>query len=224
MSLINSNSEHSVQAVTEKAFFLCIGQTGSIEKVKQSITALTELKGVGPATASLILSVYDPVEVPFFADELFLYCTNQGLFTSQAPEKKYKIKYTMKEYQELLLQTQKTRSRIDTEAQGLGKASALDLEMTAYVLAHAPQLIKDEGGNQARSSGTMEIGESEEEASSATAADTGGKRDVADDQAEEVEDKPPAKRRRTSGRHKSDQPEPQKHEKSRRLRQRQMEH
>lgn len=193
MSLIASNSEKTVRAVTEKAFSAYTGNDGSVEKVKEAILALTEVKGVGPATASLILSVYDPVSVPFFADELFLYTTARGMFASQAPGQKYKIKYNLKEYEEMLLQVQMIRERITTQANGVAGVSALDLEMTAYVLAHPPQLGQDRDGDKPTEEG-------QDKATATTAAVSNDKHDVTNNTTTHYGEEPPAKRRRTSER------------------------
>ena len=45
------------------------------------------LRGVGPATASLVLSVAFPMDVPFFGDEVF-----EWLCGGEGPEKR-KLKY-----------------------------------------------------------------------------------------------------------------------------------
>ncbi|KAK4091931.1 hypothetical protein Purlil1_3770 [Purpureocillium lilacinum] len=84
-----------------------------------ALLALCSLRGVGPATASLLLSVHDPRRAPFFSDEAFLWlCAGAN---PRAP-----IKYVEKEYRAL-------RERAAEVAARLG-VSALDLEKVAYVV------------------------------------------------------------------------------------------
>jgi hypothetical protein len=85
---------------------------------------LITLKGIGPATASLLLSVAAPDVVPFFSDELFKWCVwdEQG-----APGGwKRKIKYNLKEYEMLL-------EKVDGLIERLG-VRAVDVERVAWVL------------------------------------------------------------------------------------------
>ena len=95
----------------------------------ESITALSKLKGVGPATASLLLSSYDPVRIPFFSDEIYRY-----VFWEEAKLKGWdrKINYTIKEYRALFERVDALRKRLE-EASGEG-VSAVYIEKAAYVL------------------------------------------------------------------------------------------
>ena len=92
--------------------------------VRDAVETLGQLKGVGPATASLIASVYAPAEVPFFADELFEWLLRAG---DQQP----KLKYDKKEYFDLFNAVQNLRNRL-----GRGNASCEQLEKAAFVLMH----------------------------------------------------------------------------------------
>jgi hypothetical protein len=74
-SLIESNSDDNVQSITKEAFS---------KKWPENLNILTKLRGVGPATATAILSLVDP-SVPFFSDEV------AGMILKQ------KLKYTVKE-------------------------------------------------------------------------------------------------------------------------------
>lgn len=95
----------------------------------KSITALNKLKGIGPATSSLLLSCYDPVRVPFFSDELYRY-----LHWEDAKSKGWdrKINYTIKEYKTLFERVAELRERLEKQS-GIG-VSAVDIEKAAYVL------------------------------------------------------------------------------------------
>lgn len=113
--LIKSNTEESIERVTREGFGIFLDFTKSIDEkdnfwetkkqdlhgqykdiVKKSIKKFCELKGVGPATASLILSLTSKVEPimvpPFFSDESFIY------FILEAQRPDTKIKYNFKEY------------------------------------------------------------------------------------------------------------------------------
>jgi hypothetical protein len=76
------------------------------------------LKGIGPATASLLLSVHDSARVPFFSDELYQWIVHDG--------KKVTIKYNMKEYEELVAGIEKLIDRLGVDAR--------DAEKVAFVL------------------------------------------------------------------------------------------
>ncbi|KAI9811488.1 MAG: hypothetical protein M1827_005471 [Pycnora praestabilis] len=96
-----------------------------------AIQKLAELKGIGPATASLLLSVYDPTDVPFFSDELFRWAFYEA---KGGPEKGWerKIKYDLKEYRELFKKVSTLRERLGSES---GKTvRAVDVEKVGFVL------------------------------------------------------------------------------------------
>ena len=113
--LVQQNSEEFVEATTSEGF--------SAESWLDSLNTLVKLKGIGPATAALLLSTNNPEEHPFFSDELFRWA-----FWSDAPGSRWdrKIKYSLKEYRDLLARVDELRDRI-------GK-SALEAEKVAYVL------------------------------------------------------------------------------------------
>lgn len=95
----------------------------SAESRSSSVEILTKLKGIGPATAALLLSTYDPEKLPFFSDELF-----RWVFWDDKVGGRWdrKIKYSLKEYRELV-------ARVDELRKRLGRG-ALDAEKVAYVL------------------------------------------------------------------------------------------
>lgn len=68
--LVAENSLDEVRTLTMDAFSSYEADNTTYAK---SVTALSKLKGLGPATASLILACYDSVHIPFFSDELFRY-------------------------------------------------------------------------------------------------------------------------------------------------------
>ncbi|ERN18516.1 hypothetical protein AMTRI_Chr12g272380 [Amborella trichopoda] len=65
MSFVSSLDEEQVKYASEKAF-------GSLPDLSEAVSALTTLKGVGPATASAILASYAPHIAPFMSDEAML--------------------------------------------------------------------------------------------------------------------------------------------------------
>ena len=135
--LIASNSVQEVRETTENAFAIYSKDNTHYGK---AIIALGNLKGVGPATASLILSSYDPVKIPFFSDELFRY-----LHWSEGKSKGWdrKINYTIKEYRDLHEKSQELRQRLEKES---GKTvKTIDLEKMAYALGKHAQRQKDNG-------------------------------------------------------------------------------
>ena len=85
MSLVKQNSENTVQQVSSASFKLA-KKLEWIDAVKK----LTELRGVGPATASAVLSVVYPEGVVFMADEVIEAATSR------------KREYTMKTYCETI--------------------------------------------------------------------------------------------------------------------------
>ena len=100
-----------------------------MEDYGKSITVLNKLKGIGPATSSLLLSCYDPFKVPFFSDELYRY-----VHWEEAKSKGWdrKISYTIKEYRALFERVAELQERLKRDS---GKeVSAIDIEKAAYVL------------------------------------------------------------------------------------------
>jgi hypothetical protein len=105
-----------------------------------AMAAASKLTGVGPATASLVLAVYQPELVPFFQDELWAWCFPEKAGT--------KLKYDKKEYELLFRRCWEIK-------QSLGKGgSMLTLEKGSFVLQHLDLLTDDEtstiAGNRPR--------------------------------------------------------------------------
>ncbi|EGR47527.1 uncharacterized protein TRIREDRAFT_64358 [Trichoderma reesei QM6a] len=123
MSLVSSNPPSSSQQTIQFAikFYASSKDAGS------AIRMLSELKGVGPATASLLLSVHDADNVIFFSDEAYYWLCCGG--------KKESIKYTPKEYLAL-------RAEADALMKRLG-VSAVEVEKVAYVLMKQPETMKE---------------------------------------------------------------------------------
>ncbi|EGV66508.1 hypothetical protein PSN45_002897 [Yamadazyma tenuis] len=101
--LISANLADDVERVTRTAMMMFVDGVCEFESlagesrekytqlVKKAMVELCRLKGVGPATASLVLSLLWSVSAlspPFFSDESFLYYVRPAT----------KIKYNLKEY------------------------------------------------------------------------------------------------------------------------------
>ncbi|KAL9129558.1 MAG: hypothetical protein Q9217_002014 [Psora testacea] len=126
--LVASNSAEAIQSTTKDAF--AVYTTSSSDPTK-ALTTLTKLKGIGPATASLLLSCFDQENVPFFSDELFRY-----MHFENARNKGWdrKITYTMKEYKEFFARVQGLRDRLVKE-EGSERISVLDMEKAAFTIS-----------------------------------------------------------------------------------------
>ena len=128
MKLAESNMEDEIKTATQAAF-----ETYKQDKfeVTNAINKLTTLKGIGPATASLLLSVHDAAWVVFFGDEVFQWICSDG--------KKATIKYNMKEYGDLISKSRNLIKRLGVDAR--------DVEKVGFVL------MKEAGGSTAKENG-----------------------------------------------------------------------
>ena len=112
---MQQNSEDFVKETTTAGF--------SADSWSDSLDVLTKLKGIGPATAALLLSTSEPETLPFFSDELFRWAfweNKSGVGWDR------KIKYSLKEYREL-------KDKVDELRRRIGKG-AIEAEKVAYVL------------------------------------------------------------------------------------------
>nr|OQO30999.1 hypothetical protein B0A51_01238 [Rachicladosporium sp. CCFEE 5018] len=136
--LVLQNSPEFVLEVTTDGL-----STSSDDNLEARLKTLCKLKGIGPATASLLLAVNDPDTVPFFSDELFRWASWKD---ETAGRWDRKIKYTPKEYRELVARVADFRSRVES-------VSAAEIEKVAYVLGKREQdLAITETASQARAS------------------------------------------------------------------------
>ncbi|KAF2223559.1 hypothetical protein BDZ85DRAFT_111184 [Elsinoe ampelina] len=144
LSLASSNN--AIPATTAEAFALLpshppIPAATAIAALKQ----LTSLSGIGPATASLLLSTVFPDELLFFSDELFRWVTWDDEKGGTGWDRK--IGYTVKEYELLIGRVAEIRQRLGVAAR--------DIECVAYVLGKT----KGEGigGEQAASKSEQQV-------------------------------------------------------------------
>lgn len=113
MNLVSSNTEATAASTIAKAMSSYTPST-----IPAALTTLTALRGIGPATASLLLSVHDAENVLFFSDEAFWWLCCDG--------KKDSIKYNPKEYEMLRGAAAKLMKRLGV--------TAVDVEKAAYVV------------------------------------------------------------------------------------------
>ncbi|KAJ1311626.1 hypothetical protein OPQ81_010102 [Rhizoctonia solani] len=94
--LIAQNTPSKVKSITQDAFSSLCAMTSSRPSYQSFRTILKSLcgalKGVGPATGSLLLSIYDD-RVPFMSDEAYIWI----MYADQGTKKK-DVKYTEKGY------------------------------------------------------------------------------------------------------------------------------
>ena len=114
MNLVLSNDEDTVKDVIQQA----IEQYWTEGDAFKAINAISKLRGIGPATASLLLSVHDPENIIFFSDEAFYWLCCDA--------KKSPIKYNMKEYTQLVSAAESIIKRL--------RVKATEVEKVAYVL------------------------------------------------------------------------------------------
>jgi len=125
--LVESNTDETVEQCTRKAFKTYEKDNDQWDKVV--VTLAKELRGVGPATASLLLNTFDSEKVPFFSDELFrwvMFSEGKGNGWDR------KIKYSAKEYQDLYRRVELLRERLGKESDKT--ITSVQVEMVAYVL------------------------------------------------------------------------------------------
>ena len=150
---MRSNPPKIIQNVTNQGFK---AYSGSIDSAKASLNILTKLRGIGPASASLMLSAYDPDTAPFFSDELFRWC-----FFEDVNGKGWdrEIKYNLNEYLQLFEKVHDSKQRFKHVHER--DVSAVELEKVAYVLAKRSASAGLDDTTTKRKA-TNEAGESEE--------------------------------------------------------------
>lgn len=144
MNLIRSNPDHVFPSTTTEAF----AEYPYINPLP-ALRTLVSLRGVGPATASLILAVYSPAHVPFFSDEAFRWlawdepesqkgwATQKGLGANRWARK---MKYSISEYEAVVQKGQEVRERLSV--------SAVDVEKVAWVLGHEGENCGADAGGE----------------------------------------------------------------------------
>lgn len=136
LGLVQSNTAQAVEETTKKAYTALLDGDSSQSNVIHALKILIGLKGIGPATSSLLLSVLQPENVPFFSDELFRWCCwDNEIKGKDGAGWQRKIKYNFKEYELLLGGVEKLRLRLNGSGQKLDTVvRAVDVEKVAWVL------------------------------------------------------------------------------------------
>lgn len=153
-ALVQENDDQRVRAITRDGLSIDLIHHGNQKSAGDALDVLTQLRGVGPATASLLLSVGNPKMAPFFSDELYRWCFWQE---GKGNGWDRTIKYTRKEYLALFVQVQRLRERL--QLQSSSEVTAVELEKVAYVLGKRAQtgnLVEvqpghEQGGSKKRS-------------------------------------------------------------------------
>jgi hypothetical protein len=120
---VSSNPADEITSLTQAVF---ADYSSSKAPDRSSLVArLAKLKGIGPATASLILAVYDPEGAIFFGDEVFRW------LSWSEPQKGAsgwgrKIAYNASEY--------RTLDRLASAVTARLGVAAVDVEKVGYVL------------------------------------------------------------------------------------------
>merc|ERR1711892_1219131 len=127
--LIQMNTPRVVMQETKKAF-RAISKKNDLEA---AVSALSNLKGVGPALASAVLAAGAPEIAPFMADELLL----------SMPEVEG-IDYTMKEYMKLVEKTKECVERLNASG-GSWNPHKVEMTIWAYYIARdlKPEILDD---------------------------------------------------------------------------------
>ncbi|KAK7962277.1 uncharacterized protein PG986_003102 [Apiospora aurea] len=114
MKLVSSNDKDVVTDTIAAA----MNAYWKAPDTSKALDGIAKLKGIGPATASLLLSVHDPDRVVFFSDEAYYWLCHDA--------KPCPIKYNAKEYRDLNASAQKLVERLG--------ASATAIEKVAFVV------------------------------------------------------------------------------------------
>jgi hypothetical protein len=123
---VASNSEETIRKTSSRAFEIASKVSDKkhesiANKIMEAIAVLVDLKGIGPASASLLLSVRFPRSVPFFSDEAYRWLTS----TTGDPWKAG-IKYNAKEFRAMLSSSLELCERLPV--------AAIDVERVGWVL------------------------------------------------------------------------------------------
>ncbi|KAG6078196.1 hypothetical protein E4U15_004377 [Claviceps sp. LM218 group G6] len=141
MTFVKSNNAQTAQATISSAIkayranmpsYLELHQDDHANASQMALDILTKLRGIGTATASLLLSVHDPLRVIFFSDEAYWWLCCGG-------RKDVTIRYNAKEYQLLCEKAAALARRLGGETQ------MVDVEKAAYVAMRAPGQAAETG-------------------------------------------------------------------------------
>jgi len=182
MGMVRSNQGNLVRTTTSSAYSSLASLDNSFPRTSLE-TLIKSLRGVGPATASLILSLIPSDgrdnQVPFYSDELFFwlclkrYPSSGGeqqadmsedpqTTTSKGRRRKavpVKAKYNIHEYRQIYDATRDVRERLNRPNQDLDKEdenhafSVVDIEKAAFVIGH----LEVSGYSESKNPATEEL-------------------------------------------------------------------
>jgi len=140
--LIQMNTPRVVMQETKKAF-RAISKKNDLEA---AVSALSNLKGVGPAMASAVLAAGAPEVAPFMADECLM----------SMPEVEG-IDYTMKEYMKLVAKTKECVDRLNAQG-GSWNPHKVEMTIWAYYIARdlKPEILDDMPDSRGNTYGVTE--------------------------------------------------------------------
>lgn len=135
MKLVESNPYQLVQDTIEKAMGKYSDGHGKIPpragtrypnqvfSATRSVKMLCDLKGIGPATASLLVAAHRPMETIFFSDEAYAWLAGGPSYNPPS-------KYNHKEYEDLAEASWKLLQRLPEQY------GAQQIEQVAYVIMY----------------------------------------------------------------------------------------
>ncbi|KOS18427.1 hypothetical protein ESCO_000304 [Escovopsis weberi] len=128
MSLVSSNppglTSRTIASALQTYRRRCASGPPATDAIVAALGALAKLRGIGPATASLLLAVHDAPNVAFFSDEAFQWLCPDGAAAG-------KMRYDVAEYRGLC-------ERARALARRLG-VTPVEIEKVAYVLVRHQQ-------------------------------------------------------------------------------------
>ncbi|KAI7551305.1 hypothetical protein KC331_g2632 [Hortaea werneckii] len=149
--LVDSNDVMTVKTTAIEAYrILPPSNTSapSAENIRKVLDVFTRLKGVGAATATLLMASNDQTNIPFFSDEVYRWIhhddapTKPALKGGGASGWTREVRYTIKDYLEFYPKVQQLRERLNLESNGV-QVTALDVEKVAYVLGTPARVRKE---------------------------------------------------------------------------------
>ncbi|KAK6355330.1 hypothetical protein TWF696_004440 [Orbilia brochopaga] len=147
LPLVSSNPVESLQATVEEALSMSppeqVAPQGdgadddkALAQVSAMMKVLTKLKGIGPATATAILSAVFPDTIPMFSDEAFRWIMMEDPGSSGGWNRK--IAYDAKEYAEFFRRVRRLCRKLLFE--GEDTVNAGDIEKVGWVLGQEAAL------------------------------------------------------------------------------------
>ncbi|KAI6809265.1 hypothetical protein KC332_g15706 [Hortaea werneckii] len=151
LKLVDSNDVMTVKTTAIEAYRLLPPTkttAPNAENIRKVLDVFTRLKGVGAATATLLMASYDQTNIPFFSDEVYRWIhhddapTRPALKGGGASGWTREVRYTIKDYLDFYPKVQQLRERLSLESNG-AQVTALEIEKVAYVLGTPARVRKE---------------------------------------------------------------------------------